>query len=110
MKNNQFVALIKYICPFCGQVDEKQSSLAIHKKFGDLSSIDNQPVGFGKLCEDCDNTIGDNLGIVEVKDGEIGNNPYRTGRTFVFTKEFKDNNNIDSRIIYVEESLLKDIQ
>lgn len=63
----------------------------------------------GNICEDCKRVI-DNGGIffIEVRDGESGNNPYRTGRVVavkedVVKKILKDYNKIN----YVEQSVWK---
>jgi len=57
------------------------------------------------LCENCQGVIdkGGTL-IIEVKDGESGNNPYRTGRIVGVSKDFKERNHIESSIMYMEHS------
>ena len=60
------------------------------------------------LCDNCKSVVeAKGLIIIEVRDGETGNNPYRTGRMIGITKEarermFKD---LNSHICYMEESM-----
>jgi hypothetical protein len=60
------------------------------------------------LCDDCKSVINQQgLMIIEVRDGESGKNPYRTGRLVGITKDarermFKD---MKSSICYMEQSM-----
>ena len=61
------------------------------------------------LCDNCKNVlkVGGCL-IIEVKDGETGSNPYRTGRTIGISKEAKNRifKNADTtKIAYMEQTL-----
>ena len=57
------------------------------------------------LCDECQKVIDqDGLMIIEVRDGETGNNPYRTGRIIGVSKDFKERYNIKSYIMYMEQS------
>ena len=57
------------------------------------------------LCDECQKVIDqDGLMIIEVRDGETGNNPYRTGRIVGVSKDFKERYNIKSCIMYMEQS------
>ena len=59
------------------------------------------------LCDDCNNVIkAEGLMIIEVRDGETGNSPYRTGRIVGITKECKEKafKDINSPIAYMEET------
>lgn len=60
---------------------------------------------YSGLCEDCRGVI-DKGGVmfIEVKDGETGDNPYRTGRVVGVSKEFKERNHVEHSIMYMEES------
>ena len=42
--------------------------------------------------------------IIEVKDGEMDDNPYRTGRVIGLSKDFKENNHIEYSIMYMCQS------
>lgn len=60
------------------------------------------------LCKDCQGVIdqGGTM-FIEVKDGETGKNPYRTGRIIGVSKEFKENNHIEQPIMYMEEHIFE---
>ena len=46
------------------------------------------------LCDECQKVIDqDGLMIIEVRDGETGNNPYRTGRIISVSKYYKERYN-----------------
>lgn len=60
------------------------------------------------LCDDCKKVIDQQgLMIIEVRDGESGNNPYRTGRLVGITKDAKEKmfKDINSPICYMEQSM-----
>lgn len=57
------------------------------------------------LCDDCKGVIDKGgVMIIEVKDGESGDNPYRTGRIIGVSKDFKERNHIENPMVYMEES------
>lgn len=57
------------------------------------------------FCEDCRGVLDKGgVMIIEVKDGETGNNPYRTGRVVGVSKEFKERNHIEIPIMYMEKT------
>lgn len=62
------------------------------------------------LCNDCQGVI-DKGGamIIEVEDGETGNNPYRTGRIVGVSKDFKERNHLENSIMYMERSLFSKV-
>lgn len=89
-------------CECCG----KETGIAL---FGELKGDTEAPmcVAIG-LCDDCKKVIdADGLMIIEVRDGESGKDPYRTGRIIGITKEAKEKTfkNISSPICYMEESM-----
>lgn len=61
---------------------------------------------FEGLCGDCQGVM-DKGGVIilEVRDGETGDNPYRTGRLIGLSKEFKERNHIDHPVMYMEQSM-----
>ena len=62
------------------------------------------------LCDDCQKVIDQGgIMIIEVKDGEHSDNPYRTGRLVGVSKEFKERNHIEDSICYMEESVFSKI-
>lgn len=86
-------------CVCCG----KEIGLVL---FGRLKDDKKAPkdVAIG-LCDDCQKVIDSGgMMIIEVKDGERGDNPYRTGRIIGLSKEFKENNNFEYPIMYLEHT------
>ena len=62
------------------------------------------------LCDDCQGVVDqDGVIIIEVKDGETSDNPYRTGRLVGCSKEFKERNNIENSIVYMTESVFSKV-
>lgn len=64
------------------------------------------------LCSDCQSVVDqDGLIVIEVRDGESGNNPFRTGRLIGITKEAKERlfQDVTSNIVYMEHSMFSDI-
>ena len=58
------------------------------------------------LCNDCDGVIKQGGAmIIEVVDGETGNNPSRTGRLVGVSKDFKERNHIEHSIMYMPRYL-----
>jgi len=89
-------------CECCG----KEIGIAM---FGKLKGDKEAPkdVAMG-LCNDCQKVIDQQgLMIIEVRDGESGNNPYRTGRLVGITKDAKERmfKDITSPICYMEQSM-----
>lgn len=62
------------------------------------------------LCDDCHGVINKGgVMIIEVKDGETGDNPYRTGRIIGVSKDFKERNHIEHSIMYMEHSPFEEL-
>lgn len=59
------------------------------------------------FCDDCQKVFdAGGVMIIEVKDGEgekNPKNPYRTGKLVGLSKEFRERNNIQSSIVYMEQ-------
>ena len=89
-------------CECCG----KEIGIAM---FGMLKGDKEAPKDvFMGLCDDCQKVIDQKgLMIIEVRDGETGNNPYRTGRLVGITEEAKNRmfKDINSPICYMEQSM-----
>lgn len=67
---------------------------------------------FTGLCDDCQKVVdADGLMIIEVRDGESGENPYRTGRLVGITKDAKERmfKDVTSNICYMEQSMFNPI-
>lgn len=91
-------------CECCGK-DYGVALLGMLK--GDVEAPREIFTGF---CDDCQKVIDQKgLLIIEVRDGETGNNPYRTGRITGITKEAKERmfKDIQSPICYMEESMFE---
>lgn len=63
---------------------------------------------YNGLCDDCKSVIcqGGVL-IIETRDGESGDNPYRTGRVIGISKEYKERNKIESPMVYMEHTFFE---
>ena len=90
-------------CECCGK--ELNNLILFGRLKGDKEAPRDVYMG---LCDDCQNVINQQgLMIIEVRDGESGNNPYRTGRIVGISKDarermFKD---MKSPICYMEQSM-----
>ena len=93
-------------CECCG----KEIGIAMFGKLkGDVEAPRDVAMG---LCDDCQKVIDQKgLMVIEVRDGESGKNPYRTGRIVGISKEAKERmfKNIDSPICYMEQSLFSQV-
>ena len=91
-------------CECCG----KDYGLAVFGKLkGDAEAPKDVTQGF---CDECKAVIdAQGLMIVEVRDGESGNNPYRTGRLVGITKDAKERmfKDIYSPVCYMEHSMFQ---
>ena len=97
MSNKIEVALLKYVCPICGQVNEDASAIALGSKFNDKKNIEaveamnNKVVGFSeKPCKECQSYINKGaffiIGIDAGKSDDMSN-PYRTGHLVGIKRE-----------------------
>lgn len=89
-------------CEICG----KEIGVVL---FGRLKDDKEAPrdIAMG-LCDDCQKVIdAEGLIIIEVKDGETGKNPYRTGRITGISKDAKERifKDINSPVCYMEQSM-----
>ena len=93
-------------CVCCG----KDYGVALLGKLkGDAEAPRDVAMG---LCDDCQKVIDQKgLMVIEVRDGESGKNPYRTGRIVGISKEAKERmfKDIDSPICYMEQSLFSQV-
>lgn len=93
-------------CVCCG----KDYGIAL---FGKLKNDEEAPREiYQGLCDDCQKVVdAKGLMIIEVKDGETGKNPYRTGRLVGISKEAKERNfkDVESPIVYMEESMFSNL-
>lgn len=62
------------------------------------------------LCKDCEGVIKQGgVMVIEVKDGETRNTPYRTGRIVGVSKDFKEQFKITTPMVYMEESAFANV-
>lgn len=113
--NNFEVALVK--CFICGGDKELimntrlTPSHASTVKNAHGKAIDNIP------CNECKELMKKGIILISVRDGESGNNPYRTGRTVVVRDNFIDivaNDKVKQgimkhRIAYIPETTWKEL-
>lgn len=65
---------------------------------------------YNGLCNECGAVIEqDGVLVIEVRDGESGNNPFRTGRYVGVSKEFKEQMEIKHPISFMEHTLFEKI-
>lgn len=91
-------------CECCG----KETGIAL---FGRLKGDREAPRDvYAGLCDDCEKVIKQGgVLIIEVRDGEKGPDPYRTGRIVGCTKDFKERFEIKANIVYMEESMFSQL-
>ena len=96
MSDKVGVAMLKYICPICGQINEDASTIAINSLLTEtaakkVKAMHNQVVGFSeKPCKECQSYIDKGaflvIGIDAEKTDDMSN-PYRTGHLVGIKKE-----------------------
>ena len=87
-------------CECCG----KEIGLALFGKLkGDVEAPRHVYMGF---CDECQGVIDQGgVMVIEVRDGESGPNPYRTGRLVGCSQQFKERMEIKTPIVYMEQSM-----
>ena len=90
------VAIIKYICPICGQAKEDLSAVVMNSKLtkkaaDEVKAMHNQVVGFSdKPCKECQSYIDRGaffvIGVDADKTDDMSN-PYRSGHLVGIKKE-----------------------
>ena len=91
------VALIKYACPICGNVNEDATAIALGSKFNNkknverVESMHNKIVGFSeKPCKQCQSILDQGalfiIGIDSEKSDDMSN-PYRSGHLIGIKRE-----------------------
>ena len=96
MSSKVGVALLKYVCPICGQINEDASAIAINsllteKAVKKVEDMHNKVVGFSeKPCKECQSYIDKGaffiIGIDSGKSDDMSN-PYRTGHLVGIKRE-----------------------
>lgn len=94
-------------CPACGKTFDTGALLLdtyLRNRF------DKNTVTGSSLCSDCNKRIVDGFTIlIVIKDGESGDNPYRTGE-MLYWKSADSNNKPDTPIMYIEESTANELK
>lgn len=77
--------------------------------FGKLKDDQEAPKRVMKgLCPDCQKVVDDGgIIFIEVEDGSDQQNPVRTGRIIGLTKEWKERNNLDISVAYMEHTMFE---
>ncbi len=88
--SKQFTALVHRICPCCGEKDDEQSEILIHRKFGDLSKVHNKAIGFGNFCKSCKELTDKAVVCVVIDQSKSSDlsNPFRTGNIFGLSSDW----------------------
>ena len=93
-------------CECCG----KETGIAL---LGHLKGDAEAPRDiYQGLCDDCQKVVSQQgLIVIEVRDGESGSNPYRTGRIIGISKETKERmfKDIKSHACYMQQSMFQSI-
>lgn len=93
-------------CTICGKEMGVVLFGTSYKENGKIAEAPDK-VCLGSICDDCKKVIKDGgIFFIEVRDGESGNNPYRTGR-IIAVKESAIKNILKgySKVNYVEHSV-----
>jgi len=107
IENGNFVALTK--CFLCGE----SKDIILDRRFRDISEIHGKAID-KEPCPECEKKLEQGIMIIECRDGESGENPYRTGRLWVITEEAADRlftgfDFTKNRIFFMEESIAEQI-
>lgn len=97
-------------CFFCGKPKEILLNKRLKKSLPHSAVYNKEP------CNECKEFMAQGIIIIGVKDGEAGDNPYRTGEWFVLkeealknipmTPELK-NNILEKRVCFIEQQILE---
>lgn len=91
-------------CFACG----KDAGIALLGKLKNDEEAPKEMTDKTIFCNDCQNVINqDGLLVISVRDGETGDNPYRTGKMVGITKEAKNRifKDIKTNVCYMEDSV-----
>ena len=91
-------------CEICG----KEIGIALLGKLKDDAEAPRD-VALG-LCDDCQKVMdAEGVIVIEVRDGETGDNPYRTGRLVGMSKDWKEKVKIEHPVCYMEQSMFSEL-
>lgn len=95
-------------CFACG----KDAGIALLGKLKNDEEAPMEMTDRNIFCDNCLNVINqDGLLVISVRDGETGNNPFRTGKLVGITKEAKERifKDIKTNVCYMEDSVFDKI-
>lgn len=95
-------------CFACG----KDAGIALLGKLKNDEEAPMEMTDRNIFCDNCQNVINqDGLLVISVRDGETGNNPFRTGKLVGITKEAKERifKDIKTNVCYMEDSVFDKI-
>lgn len=95
-------------CFACG----KDAGIALLGKLKNDEEAPMEMTDQNIFCDNCQNVINqDGLLVISVRDGETDNNPFRTGKLVVITKDAKERifKDIKTNVCYMEDSLFDKI-
>ena len=95
-------------CFACG----RDIGIAILGKMKDDQEAPKEATTPNTFCEQCQSVIAqDGLLVISVRDGETGNNPYRTGKMVGITKEAKERifKNMSGNVCYMEDTMFNQV-
>ena len=105
--NKSYVTMEQHQCPVCGIVFDT-GALLMDKRL--LDRFDNKTITGNSLCSECQSKVDEGFTIlIVVRDGESGDNPYRTGE-MLYWKSANPNNKPDTPIMYIEESAANELK
>ena len=105
--SKSFVTMEQHQCPVCGTVFDT-GALLLDKRL--LNKFDSKTITGNSLCSECQSKIDEGFTIlIVVRDGESGDNPYRTGK-MLYWKSVDPNNKPDTPIMYIEESAANELK
>lgn len=91
------------VCPVCGEA----SGVLMDKRLQDTFEDGKKYPLWCKKCEDV--VKGGGAWLIEVRDGESGENPYRTGKVVAMSKQWVDRTGWKHPMSYIEQSVLKQL-
>lgn len=105
--SKSFVTIEQHQCPTCGIIFDT-NALLLDRRL--LNTFDSKTLTGNSLCSDCQEKIDQGFTIlIIVKDGETGDNPYRTGKLLYF-KACDPERQPKHPIMYIEESLAIELE
>ena len=96
------------LCFFCG----KEKGLVLAGRMPGDAEAPREAVWTMEPCDECEGHMQLGIILIEVRDGEAGKNPYRTGNFYVVTEEafqriFNMDDVLEKRFCWIPESISK---